>query len=111
MHRKMKLVSYLPVVCSYKSSAKGIREKNVRTPDDLKSIQYRAETELISPALGFQDCRSAGAADQPDQQRAKGFFGTGPKKKKNKTEKSVLRCLSSNVKCVCRAPRRNIGKR
>lgn len=76
MHRKKKLVSYLPVVYFYESSAKGIREKNVRIPDDLKSKQYHAETELISLGLGSQDGRSAGAAEQPNQH--KGGFGSGP---------------------------------
>lgn len=74
MHRKKKLVSYLPVVYSYKSSAKGIREKNVRTPDDLKSKQLSSGTELISLALGSQDCRNVWAADQPNQQRAQRGF-------------------------------------
>lgn len=50
------------------------KKKNARIPDDLKGKQYHTETELISLALGSQDCRSAEAADQPNQQRAQTGF-------------------------------------
>jgi len=64
LHRKKKLASYVSAVYSSKSSAKGIREKRVRTPDHLKNHQYLSyvmdNTLRLKNRADLSSCRLLG---------------------------------------------------